>query len=103
MAMDAPKEHATKKNLPILLDWQNMLSLPCLMPMLHSMNFLIKFAQSPICYIVDFLSAVKICEGDLYRFYIDPIFVFHGNVFNTFRSLAVDTSMVIKQKLVVLL
>ena len=97
MAVDAPKEAAAKKNLSMLLDWQNMLTLPCLMPMLHSVNSLIKFAQSPACYIVDFISAVKICEGDLYRLYVDPAFAFHGEEFNTFRSLADDTSMVIEQ------
>jgi hypothetical protein len=51
MAVDAPKELAVKKNLSMLLDWQNMLTLPCLMTMLHSMNFLMKFAHSPSCYI----------------------------------------------------
>ena len=44
MAVDVPKEYATKKNLSMLLDWQNMLILPCLMPMLHFVNSLIKFA-----------------------------------------------------------
>jgi hypothetical protein len=97
MAVDAPKELAAKKNLSMLLDWQNMLTLPCLMPMLHSVNSLIKFAQSPACYIVDFISAVKICQGDLYRLYVDPTFAFHGEEFSTFRSLADDTSMVIEQ------
>lgn len=62
MVVDAPKEYATKKNLSMLLDWQNMqVTLPCLMPMLHFVNALIKFAQSPACYVVDFISTVKIC------------------------------------------
>lgn len=66
MEVDAPKEPTTKKNLSMLLEWQNMLALPCLMPMLPFVNSLIKFAQSLACYIVDFSFVVKICQGDLY-------------------------------------
>lgn len=77
MVVDAPKECATKKNLSMLLDWQNMqVTLPCLMPMLHSVNTLIKFAQSSACYVVDFISTVKICEGDLHRLCVDLTFYF---------------------------
>lgn len=73
MVVDAPKECATKKDLSILLDWQNMqVTLPCLMHMLHFVNSLIKFSQSPTCYVVDFISTVKMCEGDLHRLYVDP-------------------------------
>ena len=76
MAVDKPKEHVAKKNLSMLLDLQNMLTLPCFMPMLHFVNSLTKFAQSPTCYIVHSLSTTKICEGDLYRLYVDPTLVF---------------------------
>ena len=34
MAVDAPKEPTSNKNLFMLPDWQNMLVLPCLLPML---------------------------------------------------------------------
>lgn len=44
MAVDKPKEHVAKKNLSMLLDLQNMLTLPCFMPMLHFVNSLTKFA-----------------------------------------------------------
>jgi hypothetical protein len=97
MVVDSPKELAAKQNLSMLLDWQNMVTLPCFLPMLNSANSLIKFAHNPACYIVDFISAVKMCQADLYRLYIDPAFAFHGEEFNTFRSLADDTSMVIEQ------
>ena len=60
MAVDAPKESTTKKNLSILLDWQNMITLPCLLPMMHFVDDHFKFAQSPTCYIVDFIFVVKI-------------------------------------------
>ena len=61
------------------------------------MSSLIKFVQSPTYYIVDFISAIKICQGGLYRLYIDHAFDFLGEEFNTLRSLANDISMAIKQ------
>ena len=67
MEVDAPKEPSTKKNISMLLKWQNMLALPSLMPILHFMNSLIKFVQSPAYYIMDLIFVVKICQGDLYR------------------------------------
>lgn len=85
MAVDAPKEGATKNNISMLLDWQNILPLPCTMPMLHSMNSFIKFVQSLACYIVDFISTVNIRQGDLYQLYIDLAFVFRGKEFNTLK------------------
>lgn len=49
MEVDAPKGPTTKKNLSMRLEWQNMLTLPCLVPMLHFVKSLFKFAQSPTC------------------------------------------------------
>lgn len=54
------------------------------MPILNFVNSLIKFALNPACYIIDFISTVKMCQVDLYRMYIGPTFVFHGEEFNTF-------------------
>ena len=47
MAMDASKESTTKKNLSMLLDEQNMLALSGMMPIVHYVNSLFKFAHSP--------------------------------------------------------
>lgn len=66
IVVDASKEPTTKKNLSILQIWKNMLILPCLVPMLHFVNSLIKFAQYPTCYIDDFISTIKIWMGDLF-------------------------------------
>ena len=98
MTVYSLEEVATKKNLSMLLDWQNVFTLPCLMPMLHHVKSLIKFEENPTCCIVDFIYVAKICQGDLYCLYIDPTFAFHRVEFNTFRSLANDTSMVIEQE-----
>lgn len=58
--VDAPKEGVATKNLFMLLDEHNMLTLPCLMPMLHFVNSLLKLAHNPTCYIEDFMYAIKI-------------------------------------------
>lgn len=91
MTVDTPKELVAKKNLSMLLGWQNMLTLPCLMSMLNSMIFLIKFVHNPTCYIVGFTSIVKICKTNLYELCIDATLVCYGEKFNLFKSLANDT------------
>ena len=45
MAVDVPKEFVTKKNLFMFLDWQIMLTLPCLMPIMHFVNILISLHE----------------------------------------------------------
>lgn len=42
MAVDMTKKITIKKNLNMLLDWENMLTLPCSMPMLHFVQSLVK-------------------------------------------------------------
>jgi len=49
MIVDVAKEGLATKNLSILLDQHNMLTLPCLMPMLHFANSLVKLAHNPTC------------------------------------------------------
>ena len=66
MAMHTPKELTTKNNHFILLVWQNMLTLPCLISMLHYVNSIIKLSLSGRCYIVEFIFAIKSSAGDLY-------------------------------------
>ena len=62
MAVDAPKEPTTKKNLSMLLDWHNMLILPYLISMLYYVNSLVKFAQCTTCYIVYFNFVVRFAK-----------------------------------------
>lgn len=58
-----------------------MLILLGLMPKLYIVNFLINFAHSLACSIVDFILAIKICELDLYKMYLDPTDFFKGKVY----------------------
>ena len=53
------------------------------MPMEHFVNSLIKVAESPSSYIVDFIYTIKMSQSDLYQLYIDPIFFLHKHEFNT--------------------
>ena len=59
-AVDASNGSIAKKNLYMFVNWWNLLTLTCMMPMLHFVNCLIKFAQSPTCYIVNFISMLNI-------------------------------------------
>ena len=49
MAQDAAEESKVAHNLSLLCDVHTLLALPCLMPLLESMNQLLLFAQSIFC------------------------------------------------------
>ena len=66
-SLESNKEASTKKNLKHVLDWETILALLCLMLMLFAVNTLIKLAQFPTCYGMDFISDVKICKANLYQ------------------------------------
>ena len=70
------KQAATKEtarhNYDLLCDIGTLLALPCLMPLLDCVNFLMKFAQSKHVFVSDYIAAVKICQSELYMMYSDP-------------------------------
>lgn len=74
------------------LEQETMLALPCLVPMLFAVNSLIKFVQSPSCYVVSCILAVKIWEAHLYSLYVDPTYYFQCEEFQQFLSPDDDTS-----------
>jgi hypothetical protein len=59
-----PKQQASKEsaewNLDSFCDISTLLALPCMMPLLDSVNSLMKFAQSADVFISDYVVAVKI-------------------------------------------
>lgn len=61
MSEDAPLVVATRPILAVLLNIQNLLALPLLMPMSRSLNYLIKIAQARDTYIVDYVATIKSC------------------------------------------
>jgi hypothetical protein len=70
-AEDASKESGAKKNLSLLLDVATLLALPCILPLLEAVESLIKFAQAGNVFVSDFITAVKICQVELYMMYCD--------------------------------
>jgi hypothetical protein len=48
-------------------------------------------------YIVDFITAVKICESKLYRMYLDPTYSFLGEEFLQSLSLVADIPTFVEQ------
>ena len=69
-------ESATARNFDVLCDIQVLLSMVCLVPLLKVVYSLIQFAQGRNIFIGDFVVAVKVCEGQLYRMFVDAQFAY---------------------------
>jgi hypothetical protein len=87
MALDAPTISFTKSNLCLLINVEMLLGLNVVMPLLEVMHSLIKFAQLQDMFMCDFITTVKICEGEVYRMYYDIHSSFQGDVFMNFQPL----------------
>lgn len=81
MSEDASTVPFSKWNLDLLLDVQMFLTLPCITPLLSSINSLIKFSQSRAVFVYDYVQTVKMCQVDLFRDYVDVDTYFHKEVF----------------------
>ena len=66
----ASKE-TTRHNLDLLSDVGTLFILPCLLPLLESMNSLMKFAQARDVFIYDYVADMGICQAELYMMYCD--------------------------------
>ncbi len=49
------------------------LGLSYIIPLHECMQFLFKFVQVQDVFVCDFVDAIKACERDLYKLYVDPI------------------------------
>lgn len=94
MLEDAKFVPVAKLILTSLLDIQNVLALPLLMPLLHSIDYLIKFAQSHDVFIVDYISTVKSCQNELFFYYVEEITFCHEN-FQQFYDIIENTLSVL--------
>ncbi len=86
---------ATKANVVNLCDVGTILGLPCVLPMLESVNVLMKFAQARdvfICDYNDYIVVVKIFHIDLYKMYSDPTTSFQHENFAEFTNVVTNTS-----------
>jgi hypothetical protein len=85
MTLDVPTIASTKSNLYLLIDVEMLMGLNVIMPLLHALYSLTKFAQ--LHDVFEFITLVKICEGDIYWMYCDIHSSFQGNVFMNFQAL----------------
>jgi hypothetical protein len=91
------KEKA-KCDLNLLYDVGNLLALPCILPLLESIDSLMRFAQSRDVFVSDYIAAVKICQAKLYQFYCDPETSFGRSHFQQFCDIVDDHSFTITQE-----
>ena len=98
------KKASTKacNNLDLLCDVGTlMLALPCLTPLLESVESLIKFAQSPNVFVSDYVAIVKICQTEIYMMYINSDTSFMASHFQMFCDIIEDCSYAIQLEWVV--
>jgi len=93
----AAKESA-RENYGLLCDIGTLLGLPCIMPLLESVNNLMKFAQSDDTFVSDSVAAVKICQGELFMMYSDPDSAWQQQHFEMFHDILHDQSYSISQE-----
>lgn len=71
----------------LLLDPYTMLGMCALLPLLEAIDTLVNFAQKRDVYICDFVAAVKVCQGSLYRMYEDKATSYSSDEFWSFNNL----------------
>jgi hypothetical protein len=87
-----------KHNLDLLCDVGTLLALPCILPLLESVDSLMRFAQSRDIFVSNYVAAVKICQAELYEFYLDPKTSFRRSQFQQFCDIVDDHSFTITQE-----
>jgi hypothetical protein len=58
-------KESARRNYDLLCDVGILLALPFILPMLESVDSLMKFAQSNNVFVVDYVAYVKICQAEL--------------------------------------
>ena len=94
MQMDSSSLATAKGNLNLLCEIELFLGLACILSMLEALNYLIKFSQQTTCFVCDMVAVVKLCQADLYSWYVDSDTAYSANVFHKFRDISNDTSEV---------
>jgi hypothetical protein len=86
-AWDAPTIPSTKSIQFLLIDVETLLGLNAMMLKLKAIHSLIKFAQLEDVFVYDFISLVKIYEGEVYCMFCDKQSFFESNVFKNSTTL----------------
>ena len=94
MQMDSSSLPTTKANMNLLCEIELLLDLACILPMLEALNYLIKFSQQTTCFVYNIVATVKLCQADLYSWYVDSDTTYSTDVFRKFRDISNDTSEV---------
>ena len=97
-AKQAAARESARENYDLLCDIGTLLGLPCIMPLLDSVNSLMKFVQSDDTFVSDYVAAVKICQGELYMMYSDPDTAWQPQHFEMFHDILHDYSYSISQE-----
>jgi hypothetical protein len=58
-------------NFNMLVDIEVLLSLACFIPLLDAVHYLAKLSQAHDIFICDFMQAIKVCQDELVRKFID--------------------------------
>jgi len=88
----AAAKESIRLNYELLCDIGTLLGLPYLMPLLESMNSLMKFVQSDHVFVSDYVAAIKICQGELYAMYSDKDSTWQQQHFQMFYNVINDQS-----------
>jgi hypothetical protein len=68
---DATATHTSwevaKANFPLLVDVSISIALSCLLLLVETVHYLVKFSQHRDIFICDFLGAIKVCQRQLYH------------------------------------
>ena len=78
---------AAASNFDYLSDIEVLLSLACFIPLLNTVHCLIKLSQSHDIFICDFLQAIKVCQADLARMFVDEATSFSTSEFKRYQDL----------------
>ena len=88
----APARESARHNYDLLCDINTLLTLPCIMPPLKSVNSLMNILQSNHVFVSDY---VKIYQRELYMIYNDPDTTFQRQNFQMFSDVVDDHSYAI--------
>ena len=76
----------------MLADVEVLLTLACFIPLLDAIYHLMKLSQERDYFICDFMQAVKVCQGELARWFIDAPSAFSTDDFSQYHDILSMTS-----------
>jgi hypothetical protein len=65
MHINAPKSELVRESLDLWCDFERILALPCILPMLEVVHTLIKYAQRQDVFICEFIDAMKLTKAKI--------------------------------------